>query len=580
MPRILAVDDEPADLNLVRRALEKQAHEVLTAETAKEALRRLRKGGVDVVVVDVMLPDGNGLDVLQRIREVDEHLPVILVTAGSNSSTTIQAMKLGALDYLLKPINVTELRRAVEHAVEIRRLTDAPVEVATDHEIATDQTSSGLHGIIGRCPSMQAVYKSIGIVAGQDVTVLIRGESGTGKELVARALYQFSDRVQGPFVAVNCAAIPETLLESELFGHEKGAFTGADRKRIGKFEQCAGGTLFLDEIGDMSPVLQSKLLRVLQEKQFERVGGNEPVKADVRVIAATHRRLEEMVTDGRFRADLYYRINGFTIHLPPLRARGSDLDLLVDHFRRQACRDMNKDVRVISPDAMDVLRAYHWPGNIRELHNAVRQAVLKATGPALLPDFLPELVHTQQQKRSLADSAQRSDRSQASDASQRLHPREGSSNKADAEIESKPVVAQANALDAIDAFIARRLAEKSPHLYDDVIGDVEQRLVRQVLERTDGDKTEAARRLGVNPVLLRSRAALELDSLKDDRPATPLIRPGMTMAEIEAEAIRRALRQTDGCRKQAAELLGISTRTMQRRVKELKLEQDHHIGQR
>ena len=399
---------------------------------------------------------------------------------------------------------------------------------------------------------MQDVYKSIGIVAGQDVTVLIRGESGTGKELVARALYQFGERVQGPFLAVNCAAIPEALLESELFGHEKGAFTSADRKRIGKFEQSAGGTLFLDEIGDMSPVLQSKLLRVLQEKQFERVGGNETIKADVRVIAATHRNLEKMVADGQFRADLYYRLNGFTITLPPLRDRGKDLDLLIEHFRRHACRDLDKDVRVIAPDAMRALKAYAWPGNIRELQNVVRQAVLRTPGAVLLPDFLPDLSYVEAAEGSGTHQEFRSEQTIPSD-------------------NIAPKVLMTSATD-LSSVVPKHFLSDSPNLYEEVIGEVEQRLVQHVLTQTDGDKTEAARRLGINPALLRSRAALELldlESLHETGHASPFIRPCMTLAEIEAEAIRRALDQTEGCRKKAAKMLGVSTRTVQRRVKEL-----------
>ncbi|MEM6470690.1 MAG: sigma 54-interacting transcriptional regulator [Planctomycetota bacterium] len=531
-------------------------------ESAKQAMAALRKQDFDVVVTDVMLPDGDGLDVLRKIREHDKHLPVILMTSSSDSGLAIQAMKLGALDYLLKPIDVSEMRDVVSRALEIRRLTESPVE------INADRAESSLNAIIGRCPAMQEVYKSIGIVAAQNVTVLIRGESGTGKELVARALYQYGERVQGPFLAVNCAAIPEALLESELFGHEKGAFTSADRKRIGKFEQCSGGTLFLDEIGDMSPVLQSKLLRVLQEKQFERVGGNETIKADVRVIAATHRNLEEMVAKGEFRADLYYRLNGFTIHLPPLRQRGRDVEVLIDHFRRHACRDLNKDVTVVSSDALQKLKEYSWPGNIRELQNAIRQAVLKTPGPVLLPEFLPDFVKVDARSASGKDNSTNAygvggnvDARSAGDLPEinnadgvgddcGNHHRNGSFHS------------------VIDRFI------ESSNLYDDVIGSVEQQMVKRVLESVSGDKVEAARRLGINPALMRSRAALELldlAHLHENKHATPLIRPDMTLAEIEAEAIRRALEQTDGCRKQAAELLGISTRTMQRRVKELEL---------
>ncbi len=555
MSFILVIDDEPADLNLVRRALEKQNHTVIAAESARQAMAALRKHQIDVVVSDVLLPDGDGLEVLRKIREHDDHLPVILITSSSDSGLAIRAMKLGALDYLLKPIDVGEMRDAVARALEIRRLTEAPVE------INADRAESPQHAIIGRCAAMQEVYKSIGIVAAQDVTVLIRGESGTGKELVARALYQYGERVQGPFLAVNCAAIPEALLESELFGHEKGAFTSADRKRIGKFEQCSGGTLFLDEIGDMSPVLQSKLLRVLQEKQFERVGGNETIKADVRVIAATHQNLEAMVAKGDFRADLYYRLNGFSIHLPPLRDRGEDIEVLINHFRRHACRDLNKEVQVLAPEAMRRLKEYRWPGNIRELQNAVRQAVLKTPGPVLLPEFLPDFVRHGAE----VQSARVSDDDDDVSADRPRHQ----SHFLD---ESNNGVARSEENGSVRCVIDKYL--DSPTLYDDVIGSVERDLVERVLKSTEGDKVEAVRRLGINPALMRSRAALELldlENLHENGHAAALIRPDMTLAQIETEAIRRALKQNHGCRKQAAKVLGISTRTMQRRVKELNM---------
>ncbi|MBB3206138.1 two-component system nitrogen regulation response regulator GlnG [Rhodopirellula rubra] len=553
MSRILVVDDEPADLNLVRHALQKKDHDVETAQCAKEALRLLRHRAFDVVVLDVMLPDGDGLDVLSKIREIDAQLPVIFVTSGSESKNAICAMKMGALDYLLKPINVSELRNGVARAIEIRRLINTPVEMNVD------QGSNDVRSIIGRCPAMQEVYKSIGIVAAQDVTVLIRGESGTGKELVARALYQFSERGQGPFLAVNCAAIPETLLESELFGHEKGAFTGADRKRIGKFEQCSGGTLFLDEIGDMSPVLQSKLLRVLQERQFERVGGNETINCNVRVIAATHRHLEQMVSDGEFRADLYYRLNGFAIHLPPLRDRGKDIDLLVEYFRRLAGLELHKDARVVSPDAMQALRKYHWPGNIRELQNVMRQAVLKAAGPVILPEFLP---HTVFEKGRLAQVQEIDSRDPISP---QLLPDLQDTNGDDSHPRNVSPMGGAD-------LSFPPLDFDSTCLYDDVIESVEVQLVEEVLRRTGNDKEQAVQRLGINPTQLRSRISqkmLDVDPTEEREADEPLFVRGMTMADIEREAIRRALDRFDGCRKAAAEQLGISTRTLQRRVKEL-----------
>src|SRR5262245_14512449 len=294
-------------------------------------------------------------------------------------------MKQGAYDYLFKPLDLHQLRRVVGEAVEVARRMREPAVLA---EAAADPDVDG--AILGTCPAMCEVYKAIGRVAALDVPVLITGESGTGKELVARALYQHGLRAKAPFLALNCAAIPENLLESELFGHEKGAFTGADRKRIGKFEQVSGGTIFLDEIGDMPLALQAKVLRLLQEQAFERVGGNETVRTDVRLIAATHRDLKAWSTEGKLRPDLFYRLGVFTIHLPPLRERGDDLPVLAQHYLRRFSRELGREVRQVAPEAMTRLSGYSWPGNIRELQSVLKQALLQASGAVLLPDFLPE----------------------------------------------------------------------------------------------------------------------------------------------------------------------------------------------
>ena len=302
------------------------------------------------------------------------------------ADAAIEAMKQGAYDYLFKPLDLHQLRRVVGEALEVARRMREPAVVA---ETAPDPDVDG--AIVGSCPAMREVYKAIGRVAAQNVPVLITGESGTGKELVARAIYQHGPRAKAPFLALNCAAIPEQLLESELFGHEKGAFTGADRRRIGKFEQCHGGTLFLDEIGDMPLALQAKILRLLQEQSFERVGGNETVQTDVRLIAATHRDLKAWSAEGKFRPDLYYRLGVFTIHLPPLRERGDDLPLLVRHYLRRFSRELGREVREVAPEALERLRNYSWPGNIRELQSVLKQALLQASGTILLPAFLPDL---------------------------------------------------------------------------------------------------------------------------------------------------------------------------------------------
>ena len=358
---------------------------MLTAEAPAEGLALAEAHRPDVIVLDMQLPGASGLDVFRKLRALDARTPVIFITGKSTTDTAIEAMKLGAYDYLFKPVELSQLRQVIDRAVALSRLAHVPAVVAEGG--AVDERADA---IIGRCPAMQEVYKAIGRVAPQDVTVLILGETGTGKELVARAIYQHSRRAGGPFLAINCAAIPENLLESELFGHEKGAFTGADRRRIGKFEQCNGGTLFLDEVGDMAPLTQAKMLRLLQEQKFERLGGNETVTTDVRVLAATNQDLEALVAQGKFRQDLYYRLSVFTIRLPPLRERGDDLLLLVQHYLRRFNRELGKDVQTVAPEALEVLRQYPWPGNVRELQSALKQALLRASGSVLMPEFLPE----------------------------------------------------------------------------------------------------------------------------------------------------------------------------------------------
>ena len=311
---------------------------------------------------------------------------------------------------------------------------------------------------------MQEVYKAIGRVADRDVPVLITGESGTGKELVARALYHHSARAPKPFLALNCAAIPENLLESELFGHEKGAFTGADRRRIGRFERCNGGTLFLDEIGDMPPALQPKLLRVLQEQAFERVGGSETIRTDVRVIAATHRNLRAWSDEGRFRPDLYYRLGVFTIHLPPVRERGDDLPLLVEYYLKRVSRELGREVRGVAPEALEQMRAYSWPGNVRELQSVLKQALLRAHGRVLLPEFLPELP----------------------------------------EAPAAPVASPGGGLDP-EAFLRRRLGPDARDLYAEIHRELDRLVLPRILGHTGGNQARAAVLLGIARHTLRMK---------------------------------------------------------------------------
>src|SRR5438874_4159223 len=386
MAHVLLIDDDPVVVpEQVRQAFPAPRHRVEVAGTGAEGLRQVGAGAPDVILLDLRLPDQSGLDVYQGIRRLDARIPVIFVTLAKGADAAIEAMKQGAYDYLFKPLDLHRLRLVVGEALEVGRRMRRPAVIA---ETAADPDAEG--AIVGNCPAMLEVYKAIGRVAAQDVPVLITGESGTGKELVARAIYQHGSRAKAPFLALNCAAIPEQLLESELFGHERGAFTGADRRRIGKFEQVSGGTLFLDEIGDMPLALQAKILRLLQEQSFERVGGNETVRTDVRLIAATHRDLTAWSAEGRFRPDLYYRLGVFTIHLPPLRERGDDLPMLVQHYLKRISRELGREIREVAPDALERLRNHPWPGNIRELQSVLKQALLQASGTVLLPAFLPE----------------------------------------------------------------------------------------------------------------------------------------------------------------------------------------------
>lgn len=366
---------------LFRRIFEQ--HEVRWVSKPTAAAEAVRSLSPDLVILDV---DGEGLDelaALRAVRQARHDQTIIVLTAYATAQMAVEAIKHGAHDYLFKPFDVGQLRRLVDEALEIaaqRRATGEPRREAEQRQPS---------GMIGISPAMQEVYRTIGKVAPTDLTVLITGESGTGKELVARMLHEHSRRAHKPFLALNCAAIPEPLLESELFGYERGAFTGALHRKVGKLEVCNGGTLFLDEIGDMSPALQTKMLRVLQDGSFERIGGTETLRVDVRLIAATNRDLVELMRQGRFRDDLYYRLKVVPIHLPPLRERGDDITLLAEHFLRRTRTEIGRPHLSLAPEALEVLRAYRWPGNVRELENVIRSAALTCPGSVIMPEHLP-----------------------------------------------------------------------------------------------------------------------------------------------------------------------------------------------
>src|SRR5688572_225404 len=375
-PKILLIEDDASIVGGLKKELQVEGYEVAVAERGDNGLAQAKEKPFDVVITDLKMPGLSGLELVEQLHAAKPKLPIIVMTAFGTTETAIEATKLGAYDYLLKPFDMAELLDLVAKSVACNRLMSEPVEMG--------QARANQSAIIGNSRAMQAVYKEIGRVAATAVTVLIRGETGTGKELVARAIFQHSSRAAQPFIAVNCAAIPETLLESELFGHDRGAFTGAHARRIGRFEQADRGTIFLDEIGDLSLSTQVKLLRVLQEKYIQRVGGNEKIPVDVRVLAATHRDLETALKEDeasrtfRFREDLFYRLSGVTITLPPLSHRLEDIPDLVKYFMRRSGGELGVEAPSIQPEAIAFLQNQVWRGNVRELENVVRQALLLA----------------------------------------------------------------------------------------------------------------------------------------------------------------------------------------------------------
>jgi two-component system nitrogen regulation response regulator GlnG len=461
--RILIADDEESLRWVLTKGLRGAGYDVTAVADGESALRAFEAEPFDLVFLDVRMPGLDGLAVLDRLRASRPDACVVVMTAHGSMDTAIKAMQRGAYDYLTKPFDLDEVLLLTERALAATRLSQEVTRLRRGLQEVREFSA-----LIGRHPRMQEVYKTIGRIAATDVTVLLRGESGTGKELVARAIHHYSRRSGRPFVAVSCAAIPGPLLESEMFGHERGAFTDARERRLGKFELAHGGTLYLDEIGDMPVDLQTKLLRALQERTIERVGGHEPIAVDVRVLAATNRDLEALMKEGRFREDLYYRLNVVTLHLPPLRDRRRDIPLLVEHFLAKYADELGE--RGVAPEALDRLVAYDWPGNVRELENVVQRAIVMAVGGVILPEHLP--------------------------------------------IGPVSPAAAAVAMDAsLEEVIERRLMEcvrglrerRSANLYDLVVGLVEKPLLRAVLRETGGNQVRAAQILGINRNTLRKK---------------------------------------------------------------------------
>ncbi|PYN28122.1 MAG: two-component system response regulator [Candidatus Rokuibacteriota bacterium] len=460
--RVLIADDEDGLRWVLEKGLRQAGYEVTAVRDGDEALRAFSEAPFDLVFLDIRMPGTDGLTVLAKLRALASDAHVIVMTAHGTMETAIQAMQRGAYDYLAKPFDLDEVLLLAERALAAGRLTQEVARLKTGLQEVWE-----FGALIGRHPRMQEVYKTIGRIAASDVTILLRGESGTGKELVARAIHHYSRRAGRPFVAVSSAAIPGTLLESELFGHERGAFTDAKERKLGKLELAHGGTLFLDEIGDMPPELQTKLLRALQERTIERVGGQESLRIDVRVLAATNRDLETMMREGRFREDLFYRLNVVTVTLPPLRERRRDIPLLVEHLLAKYAAELGE--RGVAPEALDRLVGHDWPGNVRELENVVQRAMVMATTGVILPEHLP----------------------------------------------IGPVSAAASvAIDAtLEEIIERKLLEcvrglrehASANLYDLMIGLVEKPLLRAVLRETGGNQVRAANILGINRNTLRKK---------------------------------------------------------------------------
>ncbi len=388
MEKLLIVDDESHIRTTIQAVLERPDLQVFTAAGCAEALQVMERESPQIALLDIRLGTESGIDLYSELRRLNPRLLVIFITGHGNPDTAIETMKIGALDYLVKPLDLDQLTASVEQACGICRQMYAPAAINSP-PVSDAAADVGSDRLVGSGPAMQSICRQIGRIALQDVNVLIVGESGTGRELIARAIYQHSRRSQTPFVSVNCAAIPAALLESELFGHEKGAFAGAEHRRLGKIEQAHHGTIFLDSVGDLPESVQMRVLRLLQNGQFQRVGGTEVLSADVRVIAATGPGIEAALASGRFQTDLYYRLRDVTIHVPPLRERTEDIPELAHYLMFRFNQQLGTCVQSITPEALEKLQGHRWPGNIRELQSVLREALIVSTGPALLPEFIP-----------------------------------------------------------------------------------------------------------------------------------------------------------------------------------------------
>ncbi len=480
---VLVVDDEADIRSLLTDLLKEEGYTVRTADSGAKAMAEIEKSMPDLVMMDVKLPDQDGLALLKQLKREQPDLEVIMMTAFGGSSTAIKAMEQGAYDYVTKPFELDDLtsalKRVFEHADMSHEVSALRLELG--------KSAADRERIVGSSKPMLEVFKLIGKVASADATVLITGESGTGKELVAEALHRASKRNPHPLVKVSCAALPETLLETELFGHEKGSFTGAMTMRKGRFETANKGTIFLDEIGEMTLGTQTKLLRILQEREFERIGSSVPIKIDIRVIAATNRNLSEEVEDGKFREDLYYRLNVIHIHMPPLRERKDDIPLLVEHFLAKFRHAPDAIPTSITEDALKKLVDYDWPGNVRELENAIERAVVLARGNPITTEYLP-----------FGDRREARDRARMADRRSRLEDEDQADLDAAADAEAADLEAAANGHAPTDGHAAGGS-------FKDQVAALEKQLIREALERAGGNRTKAAEDLGIYRRLLYAK---------------------------------------------------------------------------
>lgn len=470
MFKLLIVDDEQSVRYSFRKILATSKYSLIEAGNADEGMQVFRKEMPDLVILDIEMPGKDGIQLLKEIKELVPSIPVIIITAYGSGDRVINAMKYGAYEYVEKPFDIPRLKMVIEEALSSTESVKPSNIEGEKFKKATDPSET----IVGESPEIKEVFKLIGRVAASDANILIVGESGTGKELVARAIHKYSDRSSAKFVALNCAAIPETLLESELFGFEKGAFTGADKQKVGKFEEANEGTLFLDEVGDMSLPLQSKLLRVLQDSTLERLGGNRPIRVDVRIVAATNRNLEEDIRNRLFREDLFYRLKVITISLPPLRMRKNDIALLCDHFIRKYRKGQNGELMSLHPETLRIFQEYSWPGNIRQLENVLKRALILAKGNVITPELLKDELFVPANK----------------------DPRESS---------------------RLSSYLSQEIVGKEGDIYKLAVELFEYDLILWALNKTAWNQVKASKLLGISRVMLHER--IEKYNLKNPNSA-------------------------------------------------------------